>query len=207
MGEFMEIPSFDELDALLAQYGAEFSPADVHGLLSGYHCGGFVLSGDMLAAMLLESLDLDVYGNLELLSALQALNSGIALSLQSNDFDFALMIPDEGDFFERLTLFSRWCERFINGFSETALDEANFGEDIEGALEDLMTFSRLPEQTDETDQDEASLMDLQEYCKVAVLMLYTELVLIPLENAEKALQHVEQTVEPERRMPPSNHRH
>ena len=203
----MEIPSFDELDELLAQYGAEFSPADVHGLLSGCHCGGFVLSGDMLAAMLLESLDLDVYGNLELLAVLQALNSGIASSLQSNDFDFVPMIPDEGDFFERLNLFSRWCESFINGFSASPLDEANFGEDIQDALEDLMTFSRLSEQTDEADQDEASLMELQEYCKVVALMLYTELVLIPLENAEKTLEQAEQTVEPERRMPPSNHRH
>lgn len=203
----MEIPLFDELDALLAQYGVEFSPADVHGFLSGCHCGGFVLSGDMLAALLLESLDLDVYGNLELLSVLQTLNSGIASSLQSNDFDFAPMIPDEGDFSERLNLFSRWCERFINGFSTTPLDEAYFGEDIQDALEDLMTFSRLSEQSDEADQDEASLMELQEHCKVVALMLYTELVLIPLKNAEKTLQQVEQAVEPERRMPPSNHRH
>lgn len=203
----MAMPSFDELRELLIPYGADFNPADVHGFLSGCQCGGLRLSDELLATALLDMLDLDVYGNGELLFALQRLNGEIGLALQSNDFEFAPLLDEEGEFAERLQQFSRWCEHFINGFGITSPDESTFGEDIQSALEDLVSFSRLMEETDLSDQDESALLELQEYCKVIALMLYTELVMVPLEQAQQKLSQVEQDIAPERRMPPSDERH
>lgn len=200
----MAMPSFDELSELLAPYGSDFNPADVHGFLSGCQCAGLIFSDETLAAVLLDMLDLDVYGNAQLLSALQYLNGEIARALQSNDFDFAPLVAEDGEFSERLQQFSRWSEHFINGFSLTSVEESAFGEDVQSALEDLMSFSRLMEETDVAESDETALLELQEYSKVIALMLYTELVMMPLEQAEQRVSQVEQDIAPERRMPPSD---
>jgi len=121
------------------------------------------------------------------------------------------MLPDDEDFEEQVILLSRWCESFVNGFASTCPEEENLSEDIEGVVDDLMTFSRMREEVDLSEQDEGSFVELVEYIKVAVLMLYTELVLVPFRDAEreaeKAAQEAEKNVAAEKRMPPSGELH
>lgn len=207
MTEKLDIPSFEELDQVLAQFGDEVSPVDLHGLLTGLHCGGARLVQDAIANTMQEYFNLDIYMSPELLPLLVRLNDGVELTLQSDSFIFTPLLPEDEDLFSRICLFSRWCENFINGFGATCPEEEKLTEEIEGVLEDLMTFSRLAEEVDPVDQDEESFMELLEYSKVAVLMLYTELVLVPLRKAEQAAKEAEKEIDPERRMPPSNELH
>ena len=207
MSDTPSMPSFDELDQLMAQFGDEVSPVEIHALLAGFLCGGVYLSGDALTSTMQDFFKLDIYMVPDLPILLSQLNAGIEASLQEDTFAFTPMLPEDEGFFEQMSLFSRWCESFINGFSATCPEEDDFSEDINGVLEDLMTFCRMREEVDLTEQDDESLFELIEYSKVAILMLYTELVLIPLRDAEREVQKAEKKVAPEKRMPPSDELH
>jgi len=207
MSEELRVPTFDELDQTLAQYGDEVSPVEIHAVLVGFQCGGAPLFDDALASTMQDFFGVDVYMAPELPSLLSQLSAGIEASLQQDDFTFMPMLPEEGDFEEQVSLFSRWCESFINGFSATCPEEEQLSEDIEGVLDDMMTFSRMREEVDLSEQDEESFIELVEYVKVAILTLYTELVLVPRRQVEEAVQQAEKSVAAEKRMPPSDKLH
>jgi hypothetical protein len=207
MSEELSIPTFDELDQALAQYGDEVSPVEIHAILVGFQCGGVPLFDEALVSTLQDFFGLDVYMAPELPFLLSQLSVGVDASLRQDDFTFMPMLPEEGDFEEQVSLFSRWCESFINGFSATCPEEDNLSEDVEGVLDDLMTFSRMREEVDLSEQDEESLMELVEYLKVAILTIYTELVLVPQRQAEDAVLQAEKNVAPEKRIPPSDKLH
>lgn len=207
MSEELRIPTFYELDQALAQYGDEVSPVEIHALLVGFQCGGAPLFGEALASTMQDFFGLDVYMAPDLPSLLSQLSAGVEASLQQDDFTFMPMLPEGDDFEEQVSLFSRWCESFINGFSATCPEEDELSEDVEGVLDDLMTFSRMREEVDLSEQDEESFIELVEYVKVAILTLYTELVLVPRREAENAAQQAEKNVAPEKRIPPSDKLH
>ena len=193
MNEELQVPSYDELDQLLAQYGDGVSPVEIQGVIAGFCCGGQVLFGEALASAMLEIVGLDIYLNPELPAVLGRLADGVEADLKGSDFKFKLLLPDEEEeeFFEQLCAFGLWCEAFVNGFSAACTDEFSFSEEVQGVLEDLMAFSRVAEETDPHDKDEAAFVELQEYTRIAVLTLYTELILGPQDAAKRVNEQSE----------------
>lgn len=207
MNETFHVPTFDELDQLMAQYGDEVSPVEVHAMLVGFQCGGTLLTDEALATAMQDFFKIDVYMVPEFLMLLSQLNLGIESSLQEDNFAFTPMLPEDESFIGQMCLFSRWCESFINGFSGTCPEEEEFSDDLKDVLDDIMTFTRMREEVDLSETDEGSLVEIIEYTKVAILMLYTELVLIPFRDAEREAQKAEKKITPDKRMPPSDDVH
>lgn len=212
MSNELQVPSYAELDQMLAQYGDGVNPVEIQGVIAGFCCGGQVLFGEALASAMLEIVGLDIYLNPELPAVLGRLADGVELELKDTEFKFSLLLPDEEEeeFFEQLCAFGLWCEAFMNGFSAACTDEFSFSEEVQGVLEDLMAFSRVAEDIDPNDKDELSFVELLEYTRIAVLTLYTELVLAPQDAAKRTREKNEKKekgLDASNQMPPSSDLH
>src|SRR5262249_4758827 len=89
---------------------------------------------------------------------------------------FSMLLPDEETLLaNRITAFGIWCEGFVTGLTF----EGNYfklpdSPEIEEMMSDLREMIRIDEEVDEAQEQEKAFFELQEYVKVAVLLLQEE---------------------------------
>ena len=100
--------------------------------------------------------------------------------LDSEDFDYSLLLPDDGcPLTQRTRSLALWCQGFLFGFGSSgqpaALDEV--GEEF---IRDLREVCRVDsDQPDEDDEDqEQAFAELVEYIRIGALTLRQEALLL-----------------------------
>lgn len=164
----MQLPAWEEIEAALAPLGLALSPAELHGALSGWLAGGGDPGEDWLARVLAD----DAAPRPDA-QALRQLRDATARSMEDRDLDFRLMLPgDEATLEVRGNALFDWCRAFVGGFGLAAGGSARLSEEGEEALEDLARLAAAEAQSDGDEEDEAAFAELEEFVRIAALLLH-----------------------------------
>lgn len=164
-----------DLAAALSSMRLGVGASELHGSLSGYLCaGGNAGAPALLSALELESDDAHPDDSAQRL--LGELYAETRVQLDDPELGFEPMLPDAArPLAERGDALVDWCRGFLGGLglggqaSRRALSEE--GEEI---LHDLDSIAASHFSYDDAD-DETSLVEVFEFVRIGVLLLYAEL--------------------------------
>jgi uncharacterized protein YgfB (UPF0149 family) len=108
------------------------------------------------------------------------LRAGTAAQLANRSFEFELMMPSEdANLAERSGALFDWCRGFVGAFGLAAGDKALLSEDSREALADLVRLAGAQAQEEGDEEDEEALVEIEEFVRVAALLLHGDCVLAP----------------------------
>jgi uncharacterized protein YgfB (UPF0149 family) len=171
---------FDELADHLLEQGAEVSPAQVHGCLSGLLAAGELGEGERALDALAQGLELEAHG--ELAERIMQLYSATSTAMDDDACSFYPLLPDdELELDTRTMALAQWCAGFLRGIAHTDItpgaEPRQWSSDGREILEDIAAMAQAWVGTDVDEDDEGpedSYAELVEYLRVAVLNLYLE---------------------------------
>ena len=150
------------------------TPAELHGALCGWLAAGGADAAGWPALVLADPmLPLPAAG-----SALDQLRTASASQLRDTDFGFHLLLPDDGDVKARAGALFAWSQAFLGGFG-MAVGEKTLSEEGEEALGDLANLAAARIEDVDEEGDEESLTEIEEYVRMAVLLLHADCALGP----------------------------
>ncbi len=171
-----QLPPLEDIAEASLRGGLAADPPELHGALCGWLSGGGedtvnwparVLADDGLAA--------PVAG-----SPLDELRTATAGQLEDRGFGFELLLPEiEDSLNARADALFEWCRGFLGGFGLAAGAHPPLSEEAEEALQDLARLAQAAPESSDDDEDEHALAEIEEFVRVAVLLLHGDCVLAP----------------------------
>ena len=171
-----QLPPIEDIAEASLRGGLAADPPELHGALCGWLSGGGedtvswparVLADDGLAA--------PVAG-----SPLDELRTATAGQLEDRGFGFELLLPEiEDSLNARADALFEWCRGFLGGFGLAAGAHPPLSEEAEEALQDLARLAQAAPESSDDDEDEHALAEIEEFVRVAVLLLHGDCVLAP----------------------------
>jgi yecA family protein len=174
--------SYDELEERLGSAAAESGAAEAHGLLCGIICAGGKASPDIWLNHLLgegNTLSSAAQFCSELLEDQRA---EILRQFNDDSFGFKLLLPgDETPLLQRTQALSRWCAGYLYGLALGGVkDDTTFPGDTGEAIKDFYEISNADFIADPSDdENETAYMEIMEYVRMSVLLIYEELQSVP----------------------------
>lgn len=166
-----EWPDYDALAAMLSAANTPFSAAYVHGMMSGLLCTD-LRSSESLWKVVLDGLPavVPMAAENELLNKLFTMT---AKHLQEAPGAMQMVLPeDEAALSVRLKALSEWCDGYLEGI---ALENAGLKLDVvQEVLADLAKIKEVVTKTKSSKENEASYVEIVEFIKVAILLVYEE---------------------------------
>ncbi|NVK02853.1 MAG: UPF0149 family protein [Oceanospirillaceae bacterium] len=176
MSTELSAPDFDQLANLLLEEGAvTFSPSELHGILVGQVAAGqrFEVAG--LAQFCAQQLDLDQLSQPSTAPNLGLLYKQVLAQMESGDFELNLLLPDdEHSLAQRAEQLGLWVTGFIAGFGLGAGESAaKLSTEAQESIGDLVQIAQI-ETDSESEEDEGLLMEVEEYVRMAAMLLFAE---------------------------------
>jgi len=169
----VSLPNYRELDFALAQNELKLHPSELHGLFCG------ILSGNLDSKVTWETLVPDATKEvLEAHPILETLYTTSAQQLDAFLFEFQLLLPPDADDLpvraEALTL---WCQGFLTGLKLVHIQIVDREQsEITEAINDLVEIAKMNyEEVVSSEEDEAAYVELVEYIRMAVILIYQDL--------------------------------
>lgn len=165
-----DLPSYDQITDTVQRLRLAVEPAELHGSLCGFVCGGGAASPrDWLRQLALET---PVAGAE---AELSALFDASCAQLVDPQMSLRLLLPDEDAALgERADALIAWTRGFLGGFGLAGGDRATLSEEASEALQDLSSIASAQLSYDDPDSDEDSLTEIAEFVRVAALLLQGE---------------------------------
>ena len=170
------LPSLEEIALESQSAGLATDPSELHGGLCGWLAGGGRNAPDWIAAVMAdESLPPEAPDG-----ALARMRVATAAQLADRDFDLQLLLPDDDTSLAlRSGALFAWCRGFLGGFGLAAGHEPPLSDEGRESLADLARFAAATPQDDGDQEDEEALAEIEEFVRVAVLLLHGDCVLGP----------------------------
>ena len=169
-----ELPAWADVATEADRLALASTPAELHGALCGWLAAGGGDVRDWPARVLVDAgLPTPREGD-----PLDRLRSASAAQLEDPDFGFELLLPADARVRDRAGALFGWCRAFLGGFG-LAVDGKPLSDEGNEALGDLSNLAAA--RMDEVDEegDESSLMEIEEYVRMAVLLLHADCTLGP----------------------------
>ncbi len=177
MQDSAALPSHSRFDQSLQSIGLDQGASEIHGVLCGLVCAGTSqahvewmeeLFRDRPADDLLAREARQMLGQLYLMTRQQIGDEGL---------EFSLLLPDDEASLElRAQALVSWCEGYLYGLGMAGVTEQQLAGDAQEALRDISEFTRLDiDDLEEGERDESAYMELQEFLRVATLLIREEL--------------------------------
>ena len=111
-------------------------------------------------------------------SVLERLREATVGQLEDRSFGFELLLPEEdASLSARSGALFAWCRGFLGGFGLAAGASPPLSEEGTEALADLARLAAATPQDDGDDEDEQALAEIEEFVRVAALLLHGDCVL------------------------------
>ena len=154
------------------------TPAELHGGLCGWlAAGGADLQAWPGTVLADDNLPVPEPG-----SVLDRLREAVVAQLEDRDFAFELVLAaPAASLQERTDALFDWCRAFLGGFGLAAGASPPLSEEGGEALQDLARLAAASVQDidEDEEEDESALSELEEFVRVAVLLLHGDCVLGP----------------------------
>ena len=172
-----DLPTPEDIDEASRALQLGASVAELHGGLCGWLAGGGEATAAWPARVLADpALPAPAPG-----SALDGLRRATVAQLGDGEFSFELLLGDDDlPLRQRAQALFDWCRSFLGGFGLAAGAQPPLSEEGAEALQDLARLAGASvQEIDEDDEDESALSELEEFVRVAVLLLHGDCVLGP----------------------------
>ncbi|RPE74857.1 UPF0149 family protein [Vulcaniibacterium tengchongense] len=170
----LELPAIAAVAAESRRLGLAASPSELHGALCGWLAGGGASLREWPAKVLAE----EAAPVPEEGGALDGLRLASAAQLEDRSFDFALLLPEaEASLGERSGALFDWCRGFLGGFGLAAGAKPPLSDESREALADLAKLAAAQAQSEGDEEDEEALAEIEEFVRVAALLLHGDCVL------------------------------
>lgn len=171
----INLPKYSTMLALLEETGLKIHPSQLHGLISGALVG----SKDPLDVAGLQAL---VSGDLnfdQIKTHFIAICETTQQQLKDFLFEFELLLPeDDESLSSRAEGLTVWCQGFLTGLKlvGVAVDVLDDQVDeVKEAINDMLEISKMDyEQVVASEEDEEAYVELVEYVRMAVILMYQE---------------------------------
>jgi len=171
----------DDLEHLLRAAGAAFEAAEAHGAFCGRACLTGAAAIRNWQQELMADADNDNVLAHECNHALETLAADTLLKLEAGDMRFTLLLPDDEESLQvRTAALADWCHGFMHGLVSAggadqgapadALDSADASE----ILDDFSEITKAGASADEGEESERAYVELVEYVRVSVQLIYDE---------------------------------
>jgi len=170
----IELPSVSAIEAESRHLALAASPFELHGGLCGWLAGGGASVREWPAKVLAD----DALPTPAANGALDELRLASAAQLADRSFDFALLLPEaDASLAERSGALFEWCRGFLGGFGLSTGSRPKLSDEGAEALGDLAKLAAAQPQSDGDEEDEEALVEIEEFVRVAVLLLHGDCVL------------------------------
>lgn len=170
----VRMPSADDVAAAAHRAGLAADAAELHGALCGWIAGGGSAGPDWLARVLADPALPAAEG------VLRDLATATSAQLGDRDFGFELLLPDESASLQtRSGALFDWCRGFVGGFGLAAGAAPPLSEEGTEALADLVRLAAAAAEEGGDQEDEQALAEIEEYVRVAALLLHGDCALGP----------------------------
>lgn len=170
------LPAISQVEAVSQQQGLATGASELHGSLCGWLAGGGVATRDWPAKVLVD----DSLPAPEPDSTLDSLRQVSVAQLEDRSFGFTLLLPaDDASLAERSGALFGWCRGFVGAFGLAAGDKPPLSEESHEALKDLIKLAAATAQEEGDDEDEAALAEIEEFVRVAALLLHGDCAMGP----------------------------
>jgi uncharacterized protein YgfB (UPF0149 family) len=170
------LPLRGDIDEAIRALGLATTASELQGALLGWLSGGGSADGHWLAAVMADpQLPAPAAG-----SPLQCLRDHAVEQLDARNFALDLLVADDdASLAERSGSLFDWCRGFLGGFGLAAGANPPLSEEGSEALADLAKLAAASPQDDGDEDDEAALAEIEEFIRVAALLLHGDCVLGP----------------------------
>ncbi|OGT30643.1 MAG: hypothetical protein A3E87_06690 [Gammaproteobacteria bacterium RIFCSPHIGHO2_12_FULL_35_23] len=161
---------YQELEQLITKLKIDLSVEEMHGLLVGWLCVNGIDEKGWQSML---------FPEVETEEELYPIFLQIAKELADPDFGFDLLLPDdEESLVIRGEALALWCQGFLAGIGLTGLDVKKITEIME-PTQDISEISQLDFMvlSDDSKEDEEAFVDISEYVRMAVLLIYAEILI------------------------------
>jgi len=175
--DYMPATSFDDLDETLRRAGAACDAAETHGTVCGALCAGVEDDADWVLHILDEASGSEAARE-ACRRALLVLRDDTHALLRSGTLEFELLLPDDEEgLADRTAALGEWCQGFLFGLglAGARLDDEELGEETAEVLRDMGQIAQAGFEGSGGEEDEAAYVEIVEYVKVGVQLLYEEL--------------------------------
>ena len=170
----IDLPDLPAIDAEIRRLSLATTASELHGALCGWLAGGGASTPVWLAPVLVD----DTLAPPAPGSALDKLRIGSAAQLADRSFNFELVLPDsDAPLDERSGALFDWCRGFLGAFGLAAGGKPQLSDEGTEALGDLAKLAGAQPQADGDEDDEQALAEIEEFVRVAVLLLHGDCVL------------------------------
>ena len=170
-----QLPNTADVAKVSQRLGLGVDPSELHGSLCGWLAGGGENSPAWLARVLVD----DQLSVPEAGSTLDELRQTSVAQLEDRSFGFDLLLPEDAPLSERAEGLFGWCRGFLGGFGLAAGAEPPWSEEGQEALQDLARLAQASAESSDEEEDEDALAELEEFVRVAVLLLHGDCVMGP----------------------------
>lgn len=162
------------------------SSAELQGALCGLLCMNAQANRTSWYTTLYEDLTPDE----DEINNLTALFDSTVQSLNSLDFDFQLLLPDDNaPLASKLSAMSDWCHGLIFGLGVSGLtDDTELSEDGKEYITDVIQVSQISQdEMEDTDEQDNNFEEIVEYLRMGLFLLFGELQ--PVEDNSNETEH------------------
>lgn len=166
------LPTYAKLSQALDKTNLKLHASQVHGLISGLLCGNPMNHAPW------EELVTGGKNKGKSHELLQLLYDGTAKQLADLLFEFQMILPaDSAELRLRAEALTLWCQGFLTGLklAELSITDREPSE-ITEAINDLIEIAKMNyEDVVESEEDEVAYVELVEFVRMAVIMIYQDL--------------------------------
>jgi len=169
-----ELPLPGEVADEAARLQLASTPAELHGATCGWLAGGGDAGPGWLARVMAD----DAHADPPAGGALARLLAASRAQLEDSDFGFELLLPaGDASLAERSGALFEWCRGFLGAFGLAAGAEPRLSDVGTEALADLARLAMATPQDEGDQDDEQALAEIEEFVRVATLLLHGDCVL------------------------------
>lgn len=172
-----DMPALFEVEDALRSGGVGMGASEFHGAVCGWLAGGKSVSGrDWMANVTADpAAEAPEAG-----SVLDRLRAASTAQLEDREFGFDLLLAEPGaSLGERSESLFDWCRGFLGGFGLAAGARPPLSEEGQEALADLARLATASPQEEGDEDDEEALAEIEEFVRVAALLLHGDCALGP----------------------------
>jgi len=168
------LPSFSQITELLEEAELFTSASELHGILSGFICGGIDLDSKGWLPHLNDVINEGMGLPPKAKKLANAIHAQIVSQVTDDGLGFSLLVPnDEQPLDDRCDAMSQWAQGFLLGFGmvQQALNQAT--EEIQELIKDIRDISQVSLDFEEENEEfEIAYAEIVEYLRIGAMLCF-----------------------------------
>lgn len=104
--------------------------------------------------------------------------------LQNDNFSYQLLLPEDGtSLTDRVSVLAEWVSTFLAGLGTAGMIQASLSNAGQEFLQDLSQIARIDQDVDEVNGEELDFMEIIEYVRTGVMVLFAEINALPVPSS------------------------